>query len=367
MKKNIILIIISILILTSCSQKIETPSITNVYTEALNQDDYRFLKDTTLSKAREAHKDRLRTKKDIDAIRQGMMEVSKKYFPVQNYVLNELDILSYDRLTSTNTYGFDDESLLDYASDSNLYGLNPQKTDKLTFDGKEIVGPVIINDLFELDFVKNGDKASKISGLSTALVLTRNPYNQEEKDITISKEAVVEYGKEATSKLYNFLSTLPQLADIPIIISLFVAESDDINLPGYFAGYTLYQNGKAQYFDLNNQVYFLGNEKAQKIDNDLNELFNIYTNELNKVLYENVGVVGTVYRNDDATALLEIEVNTQFKSFVEEEILLQRIKELFSQFKDLSYTIKITVNDLTNIKAIYERKANSNTINVIRR
>lgn len=368
MKQKIIILLVMVLVLSSCSQK---PTNTffpkNTYTEALNQGDYRFLKDITLSKAREAHKDRLRTKKDIDEIRLGMLEISKQHFSVNEYVLNELDILSYDRLTSSNTYGFDDEALLDYASDSNLYGLNPKKTDKLTLGDEILTGPVLITDLFELDFVKNGDKATKISGMSTALILTRTPYNQEEKDVTISEEAVVEYGKEAASKLYNFLSTLPQLVDIPIVISLFVAESKDINLPGHFVGYLTYHNGKSQYTELNNQVYFLGSETANKIDSDLNELFSIYTNEINKVLYENIGVVGAVRNVNGVKTLLQIEINTQFKSFVEEEILLQRVKELFSQFKDNSYTIRVVVNDLTHLKAIYERKANTNNVNVIRR
>lgn len=365
MKKISILLIV--LLLVGCNRTTDITKTVKNYSDALTSGDYRFVNDVRISTARDAHKDRQRTKKDIDAIAKGMLEISKLHFPTNDYMLTELDILSFDRLTSIGTYGFDDIALLDYVSDTNPYGLNPYKDKSITIGGKTLVGPELITDLFELDFVKEKDKPTQISGITTTLVLAKKPYNQEKKEVILEEASLIEYGKEASNKLQNFLSTLPQLAGVPIVVNLFIAESDDINVPGRFVGYTTYDKGNSKYNEVKETYYYLGSSEAKSYHADLNNLFTIYSAEMNKVLYENVGVVGLVRLVNNQVTDLNIEVNAQFKSFVEEEILLRKINELFSQFKDTSYNIKVTLKDVNQIKAMFERKINQTTITSIRR
>ncbi len=365
MKKISLLLLV--LILVGCNASQDITQTTKNYSDALTSGDYRFVKDTKLSTVRDAHKERQRTKKDIDAIRRGMLEISKLHFPVNQFLLNELDILSFDRLTSVGTYGFDDIALLDYASDSNPYGLNPFKDKEISLGNVTLKGPELITDLFELDFVKENDKANQISGMTTTLVLAKQPFNQENKEVIIPEEALIEYGKEASNKLQNYLSTLPQLTGIPIVVNLFVAESNDINVPGRFVGYTTYDKGNSKYTEVNEVYYYLGSEEAKKYNGDLNNLFTVYSTELNKVLYENVGVVGLVRMVNNQISNLTIEINAQFKSFVEEEILLQKINESFALLKDNSYQTIVTLKDVNEIKAIFERKANQSNVISIRR
>lgn len=354
-------------LLVACSKTQDITQTTKNYSEALTSKDYRLAADQKLSTTRDAHKDRQRTKKDIDAIRKGMLEISKLHFPVDQFVLNELDILSFDRLTSVGTYGFDDIALLDYVSDTNPYGLNPFKDKEISFGSFTLKGPELVTDLFELDFVRENDKSNQISGISTALILSKSPFNQENKKVIIPENILIEYGKEASNKLQNYLMTLPQLANVPIVVSLFVAESEDINVPGRFVGYTTYDKGNSKYTAVEEIYYYLGNEDAKKYNGDLNNLFTVYSAELNKVLYENIGVVGLVRMVNGQTSNLNIEINAQFKSFVEEEILLQEISDSFSLFKDNSYQILITLKDVNEVKALFERKVNQNDVTLIRR
>lgn len=351
MKKRWILIFG--LLLSSCAHK--QKDITKVETnfvQSLAQSDYQFAKNEKLSLARDVHRERNR-KVNIQALRKGMMEISKNYFSPDNYLLNVIDILSYDRLTKSNNLVFDDVALLNYASEENAYGLNPKKDEEFTIQNEKIIGPAFLSDIFELDFVRKNQ--NEISAMTTALVLSKKPFNQSGKEVEVDDKILVEFGKDASNRLKNFLQTLPQLKDVPIIVALYVSNSEDIHIPGRFIGYTLYSDQYSKYVDFNERYYYLGTSSAKQKNGDLNNIFNIFVSDLNTVLYENVGVVGLVRTVEGEVIDLSIEVNAKFKSFIEEELMIKKILSSISHFKDDKYTITLTLKDNNNVVSIFTR------------
>ncbi len=360
MKKLLVLL----LILVACSPKKDITQVKTNYIESLLQDDYRITTEKSIKSTRDVHRERNRAVNKI-AIKKGLLDISKMYFPTSQYLLNEIDILSYDRLTKHNQYSFDDIALLNYNSAENPYGLNPQKTEKMIVNKQEIVGPILIKDLIELDFTL--EKDNELGAIVTALVLSKKPYTQNKQTIEVPQDQLVRFGQEASNKLNVFFSTLPQLSTIPKVVALFVEESEDSNIPGRFVGYTLYSEGKSKYHAFDESYYYLGSDTANKKNSELNSVYNLFKSELNALIYENVSVVGLVRTVNDEIVDVELSVSAQFKTYMDEEVILSKIKSFSNQFKNETYDLTITVKDVNEVKAIFNKLRKQTNITVTRR
>mgnify|MGYP003297412363 CR=1 FL=1 len=193
-------------------------------------------------------------------------------------------------------------------------------------------------------------KDAEIKGIALAIVLNPHVLDAAGKEHVISDKNLKKYGEEAGRNLVAYIKKQPGIsARIPIMVSLFKAESIDDSLPGtYIAnGYGI---GKIDKFkDVNEKWFIFPSTAAGNADSTLLAQFNGIKTELYDFLPNNTEIIGKGFFVDDRITKLQISVIMQAKTYVEKLGVTQYTKELLSQFNntDMEITVRIEVDGET--------------------
>ena len=147
MRSKILVIFLLFSMLTACASNKDKESALLI--EKSNTGNYDIVIPYEMSSTREYHTQYANSSEDFDTIGSRLLEISKEYFPTNEYVLGEGSVITYNRLIQ----------LVGRESDTQEMGLNPRRGENLDIGvkGVEMVNAVLIRDVVEQDFYKMKD------------------------------------------------------------------------------------------------------------------------------------------------------------------------------------------------------------------
>ena len=187
---------------------------------------------------------------DYSLVDDGLMDISVKYFNPDNVKLQAGQYLTEALLT-------------DLLSDKKL-----NKVDKVNIDGIELKPNYIVG-IHEQDFLNN---TGALTGVSLALVL--NPYQEYQNSNgtylykALSIENTINYGQKQAQKLLNYLRQIDQLAEVKIMMTLYVIANPNETSSGNFEYVGVTDNDKIDFNNLDYQYQYLTSNYV--LESDLN-------------------------------------------------------------------------------------------------
>lgn len=354
MRKSVLFILAVLLFLAACSPKEESDTNVIILSEA-NKGEYTYVIPFTASDTRSYH-GTYQSRYDMVEIGVGLEEYSKGYFPVNSFYAQEGQLIKRSMLLN----------LVGRESDTNTQGLNPSKgTPFLTGNGNEmIIDPVIVTDVFELNFIKKNNPNLSIDGVTLAIIVNKNQTITTDgvtRSYTLSDDRLWEYATNAGRKLESYLRSLEGLADIPLCILIYNTASSDATLPGGYIARGYFTGRTGQFSKLDEKWVLMPTTEAGRIDGDTNSKLLNMRQAIVDFLPESVNVMGQAKYIDGQASVLKISVRVQGKTYAEIRALTQYCGQLIRSFnKDIKIIVTISAND--QVVAIIEKNHETNEI-----
>lgn len=325
-------------------------------TERISDEQYQIVFPYESSDARNLHIEYNRGENDVMDVSKGLMKISGEYFDVNDYYLQDGQLLTRDIL-ATNTYYHDYKGLLGFKSKKNPIGLNPKVNSYLKVDGKKIkvnkqMIPIV--DIFEQDFYNSLSKKADLKALSLAIVVNPTFDNGKEK-LVMSNQELMTYIKKVTPSLLKSLRKLSKINDdTKILITVYKASSDDDYLPGTFIAKGLVDNQKIDYEKINEKWVVLPSGELNQLDESLNKNMISLQKSLTQFLPTNTSLIGKAKFNNDELVSIDLDVNTEIKNYDEIVGLCQYLKEKIPHLTKTNCDIIVRVENNNETLAMLE-------------
>lgn len=285
-----------------------------------------------------------------------MIEHSKVHFATSKYILHEGSILK--------EYGSDLLALVNRNSDSNPTGLNPSAT--TVFDignNKTVEGPVIINDVFEINF-REINQPNKLAALTLALVVRSRINDDKGNLVTIDSEKLYAFATNAGRALASYFQGLPGVFDIPICILIYDDSSIDNGLPGSVIAEGLFTGRTGQFTPIEQSQAFVPTDLASSKDKQLYNQFVNLKRSLLGFLPENVSIIGKATYHQNQATKLKITITVMAKTYPEVYVLNEYLISLLKEFPE-EVLIIVEIKNYENTLIVLRKEADSNQINKI--
>lgn len=296
--------------------------------------------------------------KDYKEIGQGLVEISKDYFPTDEYDLKEGIVIR--------NYNDDYHPLVKLReSTDNPYGLNPERSLKLKVnETTEVSGPFLVSDIYEIDFVAKEEK-NELAGVSLALVLNKTIFDGNGSPILVDDKVLYSFGTEvAGPKLESYLRKKPELANIPIVITIFVSDVGNQSVPGNFIAEAQYQNRQGQFKAISHKWAIFPTPSGRLIDGYVDEQISKLKRSVNEILAEDIGIVAYGEFKDNQLVRLNIDVSVQTKTYTEILALTNYIAQAIKNM-EMTASIRVEMSSMSDTLAVIVKGLNSTSIEII--
>lgn len=328
-------------------------------TKALNNDDYAAILPHESTDTRVKH---ISLIQDFDVrvqVEKGLMDLSKKHFPVNQVAFKTHEFLDYDELDATDG----SRGLLGTLRDNNPNGLNPSNNEQFDTGNGITQGGVILVDLYELDWYKRDD----LNGISIGLIVN-DQIEQNGKIYPITDEKMKGYIEVTCSKLVNYMrERFNEIGkNVPIYIGVYELNHDPLakSHGGYM--YEAYFTGNQHTFNELNEEYITIPSAAFTAKNaEMAEEFNQFKQKVSTVLPDTTYVVGEGRFDNGSIKEVQLTITTHGKMVGEILAATQTVKENLKLFEntDCDYRIQVINND--KLFAMMHRKAGSKHCDII--
>ena len=164
----------------------------------------------------------------------------------------------------------------------------------------------------------------------------------------LSDDTLYDVGQTLGLRLYSYLSTLEGMNDVPIFIGLYVQESDVDRLPGkylpgHYIGHAYFETRSDQFVRDKESWVLLNENEAMELIPEASSAFSRFRKSIHSFSNdENIGIVGKGFLVDDRLQMLQIELITGSKTYLEMYGLAQFVSQELSLFDN--YQVPITVD-----------------------
>jgi len=305
----------------------------------------------------------IRNRSDIWQVEASLMRLATDFFDPETYFLRDGQNLSREFVSSLLRYQNPEPEFL-FESPR---GLNPPIGTVLQFGDRSFEISAEIGDgerirpfayLLEQNFVaieqnEEGDNEFVLEGVAIALAL--NPFYWE-RDFTrgfedtheMSEEYILEIGKDIATQLLPLLRQQEALAEVPILIGLFVLRPENSVLPGHFASITFVEEGRSSIREWRpvHERFFTLPDRTNTIHTlnvDINDQFISFRDTIDHHFPHSHGIVGTAHFVNNNLYRLEITVNMSFWGATEKIAFFQLLEEhvmIFSHEFDVSIIVR---------------------------
>lgn len=339
-------------VLTGCQNEEMKPE-EMIETKSVVSGDYRTQLPFTANDSRQKHAFTTRSLQDSMYIGTGLMDLSKEHFSPNDYVMQEGKFLDYAVLDSSDG----STGLLGRKSDSNPIGLNPAKGTQFDTGNGMLSDPVLVNDVYEIDFLKSGE----VKGISLAIILN-NKFDK----TTISDDKLLEYGSSIGATLEEYMRTIEGIDEnMPILITLYKNSSTDDALPGSFFAKSFYNKNKPSYTAVKEEWVMFNSSRADELDSITAGQFSSISDTIHDFLVEDVNMIGKGKFVDGVLSDLRITVTTYAKTGTEAKALSQYLQTLLEGFTSQDFRIRLELKvDNENI-SLMERQKGESAVKVI--
>lgn len=360
--KKVLLSLLVLVILGGCfSQETEVEELSEVEEVVTN---YTFSKDGqryalripfTQSQLRINHERRAVYKEDTFEITKQLQTMSSSYFPVDKYFISEGAVIN-EALYS---------NLLRYESDTNPNGLNPKAGDEYdTVGGRKVEQPVVIIDLFEMNYYESNATDAKLSGISIALALNKAVTTDDGFSDSLSEQDMITYSENAARKLVSIIRQLPNMSQVPIFVGLYSLEKSDSNLSGGYVSSAYFKSTSGQFEQVKQQWMMVPSSTASRLFPEFITEFEIMKRAVGDFIpEEQVGFVGKTRVIDDQIQYLQLSINLQGKTYLEVQGIIQYVKELMQQrFEQFEFEILCEIKTGRDIVGVINQKGKDITV-----
>lgn len=387
--KPLILLLSGLLLLSGCGKN-DGEDVVNV--SPLIEGEYGFVLPYTTSSAPVVHKKYLTSKNESYKIGKYALELCKKHFDPDKYLVREGGVVEATELErfDTTTAEYRALGLLKFKTSFNSAGLNPEKGTYIdNGNGVKMYNAILVADVIEHDYIPVGGKIDEYAGFTFTIVLNENVSYQEPelnadgtvktdssgnvilkpetKTGKITDDQLFAYGSvEAGQRLVDYLrNNHPmEVGNLPIHILLYKASGADSELPGVFIGESYQETRASQYTRINQEWVFAPSERLNRMNPILSSQFD----DVKKTLFEtyptDVGIIGRVFFQDDMAEKMEIEVNMQAKTFVEAQTIVQYMATLSERIKENGVALRIHVYTNGESVGILTREKDSDQLKI---
>ncbi|QDP39250.1 CamS family sex pheromone protein [Radiobacillus deserti] len=362
MRKKLILMLIGLLLLTSCAPSFdnseedvvkknqgETNQETAIIPSySLSDENYRVLLPYKLGKARGVIVNQLFNRLDIDELEEGLKRHSKDAFDPDKYYFQEGQYLTedivYDWLSSSNP------------KEEGNQGLNPPLSENATKEEHQ-ENPRYLSHILEQNYLlKTSEDRIVLGGVSVALAMKSvyqfqteigGPYYYEK----ISKKEMLSKGQEIAQKIVERMRQMDGLSKVPIMVSLYREEAADSLVPGNFVAKTVVSEGSSSIGDweeINEKhVLFPSDEASENYKEDANNL-TIFEEDVAKYFPNYTSVIGKGFYVNDELQRLTIEIPIQFNGKAEVIGFTQYVYGLVVEGFQPHYDLEINITSGDN-------------------
>lgn len=354
MKIKRLVSLLLVFLLVSCSVDDENKNATQILVNKTNKGSYGVVVPHSINSTREYHALYANSTEDFNNIGARLIEISKNYFPTNEFILGEGTVITYDRLTK----------LVGRESDKQEMGLNPRRDEPLNvgIEGVELVNGVIVNDVVEQDYYKEVDGEYVLGGISLCIVL--NPKQEATRNgkpttITLSDDVLFEYGSTMARKLERYMRTLGDSRNIPILITLYVNGESGSYLPGYMLGKGYFKDRTPNFERINEKWVLYPSNEASKLDSFNTAQFSTFKSALSDFILDDVGIVGLAFYEENTLQKLNITIQYTHKTYVELVGIIRYCASLLENFTNDQFDIRVQVKNQSETKAIVLKYAGS--------
>lgn len=274
---------------------------------------------------------------DLDEIEKWLMNLSMKYFKVSNsyyqagQYLKEKDLkklLSRDMLNDI---------------------------EEIKIDGVKLK-PTYISYIHEQNYL---DADGKLKGISLGIVL--NPYQEYTNEYgaylykTVNENTLIEYGKQASKKLLDYLINDKKLSKNKFLIALYIESKPNDVLPGSFRYVGITSRNSINFKAVNYKYEYLKSDVVMSNDN---ALYNIIVSLENKVkaINDEAYISGTVLYVDNQVSEVEIDVNNSYLNLSDLMMISQIVNDEMNNSFPKYLKVKTLIRENNDVKAVANKE-----------
>ena len=221
--------------------------------------------------------------------------------------------------------------------------------------------PYLVYDIVELDFYdsKNTDK---LNGVSLSIVM-HSTISDDDGEYDLTDEVLFDYASSISDKLYNYMVDVKEI-DAPIYI-YFASSKKNSTLPGVFIGEKYYGGSKVKENKISEKYAYYPSSLGQDLDGELSGKFNMIKDGLHNFIPESTDIIGLAHFIDDKCDLLEIDVNTQAKTYTEIDAMTTYLNQLLIEASMIDIEVIVEVKMFDETYFVIQKEAQSQNTTVI--
>ena len=387
MKRTIILFISAIFLLSACGnddnekskeqpddnkQQEKSGSVKEIATDKHVQgNNYRTILPFKESQARGLLQDNMANSYNGEDFENGLLELSKQVFPTDDYLYQDGQYLDKDTInayldpkyTKSEVDAMDEDERKEKKANENL-GLNPSHNGETDPEKIAEESPAYLSNILEQDFYASGDtKGKEIKGMTIGLAMNSTYYYQKEKDgETYSKKLddkeIKKQGKQMAGEILSRVRENKDLKDIPIHFAIYKQTGENSIVPGEFIAGTTVEDGKTrinEWKDINQTTALLPSDEAGEIDENLNNNFKQFNDNLQTYFNNFTQAVGTVKFDNKKAKQLTVDVPIDYYGEAETIGITQYITEQAEKYFDDIDEYEIRIKDGNKAKALISK------------
>lgn len=277
---------------------------------------------------------------NINNFELGLMDLSKKVFPTDQYFFREGQVLDSDTI----------KEWIGRKSKQNPEGLNPGASGE-----EKSSKPYYLAQVLEQDYIVKNDHTYELAGLSIGLAMNSEyRYTKDGKEYTqeIDDETLKQRGKEMASIILQRLREIDSLKDVAIVFGIFKqAAPDDIAGGTYVCTATSTKGALiSSWSNVNKKMKVFplaGGEPTQ----DSTQFENFRTNV--ESFFPNLsGVTGRATYEEGVLTDLKVEITTQFYGKAEIIAFAQHCTDMASKYLKYNVPVEVQIKSINGPEAL---------------
>lgn len=299
---------------------------------------------------------------DIDIrsqLESGLMDLSKEYFSPSEVNYRTHVFLDYDELDATDG----SRGLLGTLRDGNPNGLNPSADEEFDTGNGTVRGPILVNDIYELDFY-TGDT---LKGISIGIAVS-DAIEQDGQRMDISRDKMEAFLQQTGTKIVSYMRERfnDVTPDIPIFIAAYQLNTNESSHSkgGYI--YTEYFKGsKSTSSSIEEEYLIVPSTEFREAQPEMAEEFLNFRSEVSRVLSDTTYTTAEAKIQDGTVVRLTINITAHGKTVSEVLAVVQAVREDLSIFTSETCIYKVIVMNNGDIAALLEREPDSKSVKVM--
>lgn len=327
MKKRLaIMFFIFLLLLSACSPQFKededqvidhsleegAPETAIIPHHSLEEDNYRVVIDSNLSKARGVITNQIGNRLDIDELEEGLQRHSKSAFDPSTHYFQEGQYIEKDVL-------YDWLERKD-STEEDSQGLNPEIGEG-SKEEQEKENPKYLSHILEQNYLtKKGEEAVELAGVSLGIAMKSvyrfqteigGPYHYEE----ISQEEMMKEAESIVAEVIQRVRQIEGLENVPLLIAVYREAPQNSLVPGYFVAKTLVPGDKAsvdEWQTIDEEYVLFPSGYAEKTYPDISANIVDFESDISNYFPNYVSVIGKGFYQNGELQKLTLEIPVAF-------------------------------------------------------